>query len=336
METIGLILILAGTLILLILAIDVFLTVIHIGGGGIISKPFTHFIWWIFSLFSGHNPTSPLLRYAGGVILVMLFFFWLFIIWLGFSLVFLGDPDSVIDTITEVSSNEVGKIYFVGYTLTSLGNGDLKAATDAWKIVTNIMGMGSMFFVGLAISYLLPVLQAAVSERTLSTYIYQLGNTPEEIILNGWNGKNFNSLHQRFSTLETMILKSSELLLAYPILQYFHAVKREYSTPLNIAKLDEALTIWEIYEIEPNDDSFYWQGLRKAMDNYLLKLERGYIVPSNDPPPFEYEKIREYWDQSDFSDKTINEKLEDLKERRCLLFGFIKKDLWQWEDIKKA
>lgn len=332
----SLFLIFLGLSILVIVVIDIFLTVIHLGGGGILSKPYSEGIWRIFKLFSGRNPESVILNYAGSFILVSLFFFWISIIWLGFSLIFLADEGSVVDSITDANSNEVGKIYFVGYTLTSLGNGDLKSGSDWWRIMTNIMGMGSIFFVSLVISYLLPVLQTVVAQRTLATYIYQLGNTPEDIILNGWNGKDFSALHKRFSTLETMILKLSEQHMAYPILHYFHADKREYAAPLNLAKLDEALTIREIYQMDKNTDNFNWVPIRRSLDNYLLKMKGNFITPSSLPPPFEYPRIHEFWDDIPIPDSALQKKLNELKERRCLLLGLVEKDLWHWQDINKV
>ncbi|MEX2564321.1 MAG: hypothetical protein WD431_00080 [Cyclobacteriaceae bacterium] len=68
MDFSSLFLILIGCFILVIVVIDIFLTVIHLGGGGIISKPFSAFIWRIFTLYSNKNPESPVLKYAGSVI----------------------------------------------------------------------------------------------------------------------------------------------------------------------------------------------------------------------------------------------------------------------------
>ncbi len=333
MDFISLIFILFGTAILILAVIDIFLTVIHLGGGGILSKPLSEFIWKIFVLFANRNPESPSLKFAGSIMLVSLFFFWLGLIWVGFSLIFLSDENSVIDSLTGVNANAVGKIYFVGYTLTSLGNGDLKSGSDVWRIVANMMGMGSLFFISLGISYLIPVLQAVIAQRTLATYIYQLGHTPEAIILNGWNGKDFSVLYQRFSTLETMILKLSEQHLAYPILSYFHAEKRDYAVPLSLVKLDEALTIREIYKLGEEGDSFYWEALRRSLNNYLTKMKGNYIKSADEPPPFQDGRIRAHWDGSGISEHSRQEKLNDLKERRCLLLGLIQKDLWQWVDV---
>lgn len=336
MDISSLILILVGACILVVAAIDIFLTVIHLGGGGLLSKPFFEFFWRIFIFASNRNPESTFLKFAGSVILVSLFFFWLILIWFGFSLIFLADDGSVIDSMTGENANVVGNIYFVGYTLTSLGNGDLKSGSDEWRIITNIMGMGSLFFISLGISYLLPVLQAVIAQRTLATYIYQLGNTPEAIIINGWNGKNFSVLHQRFGDLETMILKLSEQHLAYPILSYFHADKREYAAPLSLAKLDEALTIREIYLMDKDTDNFNWVALRRALDNYLLKMKGNYIKPSTQPPPFRYQQVAAYWGDLKVSEETRQKKLDALRERRCLLLGLVEKDLWLWKDVNNG
>ncbi|WP_162416002.1 hypothetical protein [Cyclobacterium roseum] len=133
-----------------------------------------------------------------------------------------------------------------------------------------------------------------------------------------------------------MILKLSEQHLAYPVLHYFHADKREYAAPLNLAKLDEALTIREIYQMDNNTDNFNWVPIRRSLDNYLLKMKGNFITPASAPPPFEYSRIPVFWDDLTISDSAFQKKLNELRERRCLLLGLVEKDLWQWKDINKA
>ncbi len=336
MEFESLILIFAGIGLLVVVALDIFLTIIHFGGGGLLSKPFSDYIWKIMVTLAGHNPRSSYLVYSGPVILGMLFFMWVTVIWAGFSLIYLSAVDSVVDTTTEVNTNPIGKIYYVGYVLTSLGNGDLKSGSDTWRIVSNIMGIGSLFFVSLGISYLVPVLQAVISKRTLARYIDQLGRSPEEIILNGWNGDDFSQLYQRFTTLETMIIQHSERHLAYPILHFFHSRNRKYASPLNLAKLDEAITIQEVYQLDKTSGSYNWMILRKSLDDFILKVKGTFVQPTNESPPFDYPRIVWEFSLENFSETMVEKRLSKLDERRRVLKGMVEKDQWQWKDILEA
>jgi hypothetical protein len=336
MEIVTIIMILLGIGILVTVSIDIFLTVIHFGGGGILSKPFCDFLWKVTVVLSGRNPRSSFLVYSGALILVLLFFFWVLLIWTGFGLIYLSDVKSVVETNTEINTNTFGKIYYVGYVLTSLGNGDLKSGSDFWKIMTNLMGIASLFFVSLSISYLLPVLQAVISKRTLARYIHQMGRTPEEIILNGWNGEDFSQLYQRITSLETMIIQHSERHLAYPILHFFHSNLPEYSAPLNLAKLDEAITIMEVYELDKSNKTYHWQMLRKSMDDFITKVQGYFVEPTSDQPPFRYNRIVSEFSKESLSDNLVAERLKKNSERRRVMKGLIEKDLWEWEDMTRS
>ncbi|WP_373055573.1 hypothetical protein [Zunongwangia sp. H14] len=323
--------IIIGILLLVVVCIDIIKTVIFIDGGGTFSKILAARIWQIFYLIGGRKGSSKVLTYAGGTILIVLVLSWILIIWTGYSLIFLSVHDSVVDATTGTPASTVGNIYYVGYTLTSLGNGDLKSGSDFWRIISNIMGVSSMFFVTLGISYLLPVLQAVIAKRTLAVYIAKLGKTPVEIIRNGWNGKDFSALYERFGTLETMLIQHTERHLAYPVLHYFHSNIQEYSAPLQLAALDEAITIQEIYKLDKTDNAYHWKVLKGTLDNYISRLDGTFTGTPDEAPSFPYDNIIETI--TSISEEEKNEKLRELKKRRCKLLGLINKDGWDWNDL---
>ncbi|WP_282017993.1 ion channel [Salegentibacter mishustinae] len=325
-----------GIFILLVVLIDIFKTILYINGGGRLSSFTARKIWWLYFKMARGDGRSPILNFAGGTILMGLVGMWIFLIWTGYSLIYLSDPGSVVDSTTGENADIIGKIYYVGYTLTSLGNGDLKSGSDIWRIVSNIMGMNSMIFISLGISYLLPVLQAVVDKRTLAVYIYQLGKTPEEIIKNGYDGENFTPLYSRFQNLEAMLLKHGEHHLAYPILHYFHTNKRSHSTRLNLAILDEALNIQEAYKLDKSSNAYTWGVLRGAMNNLAVRLAEGYSSIAQDPPDFNYfdslpDRLKENYEE----DPGIPSD-ENFSKRRGRLLGYIKKAGWDWEDVVGA
>lgn len=332
----GYLLIPLGLFILVIVLIDIFKTILYINGGGRLSSFMARKIWWVYFKIAKGKAKSPVLNLAGGTILMGLVAMWIFLIWVGYSLIYLSDPNSVIESATGENADIIGNIYYVGYTLTSLGNGDFRAGTDVWRIVSNIMGMNSMIFISLGISYLLPVLQAVVDKRTLAVYIHQLGRSPEEIINRGYNGEDFTPLYSRFQNLETMLLKHGEHHLAYPILHYFHTNKRSHSIRLNLAILDEALNIQEAYHLDKSANAYTWSVLRGAMDNLATRLQEGYSSLSDDPPDFDYfndlpDSLREKFKE----DPGIPDD-ENFNKRRGRLLGYIKKAGWDWNDVVEA
>lgn len=326
------ILFIVGLLILLLVFVDIFKTVIYINGGGPLSTLVAEMIWNVFYRLAGKSGKSSILNLTGGCILLFLVFMWIFLIWVGFSLVYLADANSVIDNATNKPADIIGNIYYVGYTLTSLGNGGFSPGSDTWKIVSNLMGLNSMIFISLGISYLLPVLQAVIDKRTLAVYINTLGSTPNEIIKKGYNGKNFEALYQRFSNLESLLLKHGERHLAYPILHYFHTNKKAHSLSLSLAVLDEVMTIQEVYKIDKSDKAYHWEVLRGALENFYNRLDSQFIISAKAPPPFDYisklpkEFIKDYVGEPDMD-------LKKFQSHRCKILGYVRKNGWTWEDV---
>lgn len=332
MDFAHILLITSGIVLLVIVSLDMFTTIIHMGGGGFISRLVASIIWKCLFYLAGKNAKSRLLDFAGSTILIYLVFSWIIIVWVGFSLIFLAYDESVLVTGSNYATNAMEKIYFVGYSLTSLGNGDLKPGTDFWRMVSNAMSYYSLIFVSLAISYLLPVLQAVVFKNSLAVYIYNLGQTPQAILENAWNGNDFGPLYDRIINLESMILEHSERHFAYPVLHYFHSTRRKYSAPLNIAALDEAITIQEIYQLDKAENQYNWQVLRAALDNYLDKLGSLYIDPADQVPPFDHAKRMSILPHEGHA-TNVDDKIASFDERRKKLKGLVEKDGWSWEDL---
>lgn len=321
-----------GVLIQIIVLVDIFKTIIYMNGAGYLSGLASKTIWNVLFLVSGRNGKSKLLNLCGPFILLFLLFMWVTLIWLGYSLIYLSDPNSVINTTTNVATSTIEKFYYVGYTLTSLGNGGYSPVSGFWQIISNIMGLNSMVFISLAISYLLPVLQAVIDKRSLSLQIAMLGSTPIEIIQNGYTGKNFNLLYQRFTTLENLLIKHSERHLAYPILHYFHSNNKRYALPLNLAALDEAMIIQKIYKIDSSENSFHWKLLADTLENFYDRLDSVITIKANVVPSFEY-KNKLPFDFSKNAPEDPEWELSELQERRKKVLGYVRKDGWTWPDV---
>lgn len=326
------ILFIVGLIILIVVYVDIFKTVIYINGGGPLSTFAAGIIWNSFYRLAGKSGKSPILNLTGGFILLFLVFMWIFLIWLGYSLLYFADGNSVINNATGKPADVIGNIYFVGYTLTSLGNGDYSPGNNIWKLVSNVMGLNTTIFISLGIAYLLPVLQAVIDKRTLAVYINTLGSTPNEIIKKGYDGKNFEVLYQRFSNLESLLLKHGERHLAYPILHYFHNNKKEHSLSLSLAVLDEAMTIQAVYKIDKSEKAYHWDVLRGALENFYKRLDDQFIMSAEAPPPFDYiTKLPEEFRKDYIGEPEIA--LEKFQSHRCKILGYINKNGWTWKDV---
>ena len=321
-----------GIFILIIVNVDALSTILRLNGGSKISNFISGQVWKVFLFLSGKNAKSNILNNAGGFILITLFISWALLLWIGFGLIFMFDYHSLVITSTEVPANCMGKFYYVGYTLTSLGNGDLKAGSDLWRIVSNLMGFNGMFLLTLTISYFIPVMNAAIKQRVLASTIAVMGNTPDKIILNGWNGNSFDHIYDKLKQLHSFILEHAQKHQAYPVLFFFHSTSPQYSVQLNIAKLDEALNIQEIYGLDKTANCYLWDDLRKALDEYRKIMSNAYAFQEKKAPAFEYRhKIESLLPSA--PDDEVKRKLELLEDRRSFFAALIQKVAWKWTDV---
>lgn len=327
-------LIAAGLGVLMLVLVDIFKTVVHVHGGGWISHYLARSVWRAVYFLSGKNARSPLLNYAGGLVLMVLIVNWNVLLWTGYSLIFISTPGSVVDAITGEQTGIIGKIYYVGYVLTTLGNGDMQSGSDAWRLVTNVMAMNSLVFLSLGISYVVPVLEAVIDKRTLAAHIQKLGSTPQEIIQNGYTGKGFEPLYGRFATLESMLIKHGERHLAYPILHYFHSNIRWHSLHISIAVLSEACDIQEAYGLDTSEQAYAWKILRKSIVHLEAQHAGGFGPVGSDPPPFDYfEGLPASLQEGRDPHPALTEERDGQRAR---LRDYIINDGWEWEDVVRV
>lgn len=324
-------LLLIGLIIVVIANMDALSTILRINGGSKISNFVARNVWRLSVFVSGKFPRISILSNIGALIIVTLFTLWALLLMIGYGLIYNSYFHSIVETSTEMPASITAKFYYVGYTLTSLGNGDLKTGSDFWRIISNFTGLNGMFLLSIAISYFIPLMNAVVKQRMLATYISNLGDTPTEIISNGWNGTDFTILHEQFKDLYPMILMQCEQQLAYPVLLYFHSENPKYSPQLNLAKLDEVLSIQEIYNIDQSDKAYIWNNLRKAMNKYLKVTKNSYSFNTEAVPDFPYKNklpslIRE------IPKETANHRIATINERRAFIASLVKNDGWKWED----
>ncbi len=123
----------------------------------------------------------------------------------------------------------------------------------------------------LAITYLLAVVSAVVSRRSLAVRVSALGDTAAGIVIGGWTGDRFEpAFVQQLVGLSADLSAAAEQHLAYPVLHYFHSPTPESAAPLALARLDDALLLLRA-AIAPavRPDRSALEPARRAMDRYL-------------------------------------------------------------------
>ncbi len=325
----------AGIAILVVVFTDLIYTTLSTNGDGFVSGYLSRWLWQAMFFLGGRRGRSPLMNHAGVTITVFMLTVWILLAWIGNGLLFCADPYSVINVQTHLPATTGEKFYYAGYTLSTLGMGDFYARTTFWKLLTAAISLSGLTMLTIAITYLLQVVSSEIAKRQLALYIASLGGTPHAILLNAWNGRDFKQLETDTAGLASLILSHSQHHLAYPIIHYFHSSRLREASSVNLAALDEALTILMVSVSESAQPSLI--SLRKAMTTYLLTIEDDFITSSDESPPLpDMDALRERGVPLVADAGQTGKYYDQLSERRRLLLANVEFGGWTWNDVLRS
>ncbi len=331
-------LLIAGILLLGLTVYDLLITAFSTWGAGPVTGRLNRGIWRFLLWTTRKNGHSKFLNYSGIINIAAVLLMWIVLAWVANVLMFSSQDLAVVHTSSTIAATLGERIYFTGYVLSSMGNGEFMAGTTGWKIYMAVASFTGFVIVTIAISYLVPVLSAYISSRKLAIFISTLGISSQEILTNSWNGKNFSLLEQHFPQLASSIIQSGQSNLTYPVLFYFHSNNKTFSESVSILLLDEALTILLIHvkeEHRPSNMAIY--QLRSAITSYLNALEKGFIHASDKAPPRpEIAALKEAGIPLNSHQGEVSEAYEQLAPRRKSLLGFLESDGWHLDDLMSA
>ncbi|MCW9706236.1 ion channel [Fodinibius salsisoli] len=321
----------AGIFIVFVTACDFFYTTVSFNGAGVLARSVSNGIATLFLWTNKKTSSRYMLKFSGMIHILAQVALWISLLWFGLFLIFMGSPDSVLHAPTGTTASAINKFYFSGYVLSTLGNGQYIPNGGGWQVTVAAFSFAGFIFITTAMTYLMNLTSAVIHKRKLSLFISNLGETPEEILVNSYTGDGFERLTRVTPDLQQMINEHSQNHYAHPGVHYFYSVTRAESLSLNLANLDEALTILE-HRIEkgkaPIQDLI---PLRDAIDKFLDTMEHHFIRSF---------KIEETYalDISYLQEKGIplNVELSDelpIKKRRSQLTGLFQSTGWSWEHI---
>lgn len=320
-----------GASLILFVIIDLIWTTFWVdGGAGPLSDTLTTFVWKVIKKIDN----KTVYNLAGPIILAMTLFNWFFLLWSGVTLFFAGDPSSIVNNTTNQTAAWTDLIYYSGFTLFTLGIGDFIPQSGFFQIVTALVSGMGMMLLTFGASYVISVVSAVVEKRSFARSVSGLGHTSIELLENVWNGKDFSQIDLILSNVNSQITKSTQQNQAFPLLQYYHSENPQKAAAVNIAILDEALTILR-YGVD--DKSIINLTLVKATQSsieiYIETMLQGYgnqvedieeIPPEIDLSPFKETSIEMK------NHKEFTAKIRELSDRRNNLFTIIKIDNHKW------
>lgn len=326
-------LLLIGAGLITVTLVDALWTTIIPHGAGLLTASVCRLLWTTAKRSPG-LVRRRLLPTMGSVCLLTVLASWVAGLWLGWYALFLADSASVVHGPSGLEADTAARFYFVGFTVFTLGVGDYVPAGTLWQVATPLASFSGLFLITLAVTYLLPVLSAATQKRQLAAMISDLGTTPSRLLVSHWNEGDFNSLTQRLDAIWPMLHLHAQRHLAYPILHYFHSAGSHRSLAVNVAALDEALTILACGVLEdarPRASTI--TPVRRAIADLLKILDTRFVRVSDRTPPEPDLTLMASAGVPVVSTESFSDQVSALGERRRRLRAFVEDAGWSWHDV---
>lgn len=276
-----------GAAVLLVLLVDLVWTTLAAGsGGGPVSSRVTAVLWRIALAVPFRRFPHRRLAVAGVAVVVSVPLLWTAMALVGWSLVFFADTGAVVSDPDGVPASSVERLYFVGFTVFTLGVGDFRPGPGAWQLATVVATGSGLVLVTMAVSYLVPVASAEAKRRHIATSVAALGSSEEAIVCDAWSGRDFAGMDSHLSLLSSEISEAGQQLLAYPVLHYLHSVDEHAAPSPQIVRLHGALLLLAegvAPEVRPPPAAL--TPARRAVGTYLITLEDRFVTVDEDLTP---------------------------------------------------
>ena len=231
---------------------DIYLTVLYPRlGRSVFSMLLSKGIWWLFKLATRTIPFKGdrLLSHSGPIILVSILVVWLSLLIFGFALIVWPALGSTIQASQGETPTDFGTaLYYSGFSLTTLGTGDLVPKTDTQRLLMFVQAAIGFSIFTLTITYLLSVYSAFVKRNSFALSLHHrtvgTGDAAELLARMGANGQ-LNDIQQNIATMARDVLNVLvESHNSYPVVLYFRFQQTYYSLPrIVLLNMDTATLI---------------------------------------------------------------------------------------------
>ena len=254
-------------------------------GGGFLARRVAAACWVVAVKLAGVLPkrlSRMVFRSFATLVNILLLIVWIGTLALGWWLVF-GTPGAVGVRPSAGPVDDVGVLQFTVSTLSGLGRGIWTPGSDhTWQVIAVVASLMGTFVISFGISFLIPIIQAAASRRTLAHKIHTLGATPGAI-LEAYTGgpENQGVIEALLTAILASLIDCYQQHRTYPVLHFVHSDNRRDSLAINLAVLDEALTLmYQGLEPRQRPPEQLAGPLRQVLEEFLQALEGVYYLKS--------------------------------------------------------
>lgn len=244
---------LIGLAILAFVLFDLIVTTLTMDGGGPISNWLAYHNAKLCRKLNSITRSSHVLMLSGSMTLSIVILFWVAATWLGWTLIFIWDAMAIMRDGSDRPANFIERLYFAGYTITTIGYGDFRAASIPGQIASVIAGINGLSLLTLGVTYGTQVLTSVTEKRRVAVLLHTLesvympdkNSTPEQ----------YACLGRELSKLDGDIAGVAQKYLAYPIIHFFPDRSLHSALPLKIAIFWRCITTALINEQKLSADT---------------------------------------------------------------------------------
>jgi len=326
---------LIGILLLTAGIIDFLWTTLWVdGGAGPITDRLATFTWKSLKRMSKKVP--KLLSFSGPLIMTLTINLWIVLVWMGWTFVFAGSESAISDSTDNEPISWVERIYYAGYTIITLGNGEYSPKEGGWQIASILASGTGMLLITMSVTYILSVINSVIQQRSFADSVTAMGESSKEIIKNSWNGKDFRNADLLLNTFAAQLSTLAEQKKAYPILQYYYSENSNKAIAPVLAQLDDAVTIWQMGIPEkyvPNQ--LLLQQVRAGIISYLNTFKGEASRSAADSPPrIDLTEIQAA-SMPIVSKESFEERVGALEGHRRKLLQLVQADAREWPGKKE-
>lgn len=234
------------------------------------------------------------------------------------------------------SADGWARLYFTGYTLSTVGLGDYVPSGAPWQVVTALASLFGFGVATLVITYLAGVVGAVTGKRQLARTIWALGDTAQQVVERAWDGRRFTVIEDQLLSIGPMLHGVAEQHLAYPLITYFRSSQRRAADLPAVALLHDTLAILTSADDEHRPSELVTAPTYEAIDSYLHALPGTTQDPADmDAPPWpEVEGLR----QAGLPVRPLSElpPSDGGLHRRRRIGALMHHQGWAWRDLEDA
>ena len=311
-----------GVLVLLATTADLFATVSQPGRrGGFIAARLVDVVWRAALGLHRRWPSHRRLAAAGIMCVVAVPIWWMATLWLGWSLVFMSSDHAVVDADTGNPSGTTARAYYAGYSLFTSGLGDKLPGGGVWEVATVLATATGLGLVTLAITYLMPVVQAGTARRSFAHHVTWLGATPDGIVARCWRPPEITTLADEAAALLPRLGTLTEQHLTYPVLHYLHSIDVATAFGPRVVALHDAMLIASEHGAD-DASRLRFRMVRSAVDDLTGTL------PIDDDDTSQEPEL-----PTSLAAGRAAVRTEETSRRRRRLRQLVEHDGWDWSAV---